>query len=71
MSKNKMGSTPDIPERKHIQEQDDELKNEDGIGPGTNAQIAQFHEEDSTEQKEFIKSQYRNAPQGKGANAKT
>ena len=66
MSKPKMGSHPEINERKDIQERDDELKNEDGIGPGTNAQIAQFHEEDSTAQKEFIKSQDRDAPQGKG-----
>ena len=69
MSKNKMGSHSDIPERKDIQERDDQLENEDGIRPGTNAQTAQFNNEDSTEQKELIKSQNRNAPQGKGADS--
>ena len=61
-----MGSHPRIDERKDIQERDDELMNEDGIGPGTNAQSAQFHQEDSTDQVEFIKSQKRDLPRGKG-----
>jgi hypothetical protein len=40
MSNNKMGSKPDIPERKDVQERDDEILNENGIGPGTHAQTA-------------------------------
>ena len=65
MNKNKPNGKPDVPERKDLQEQDDELLNEDGIGPGTGAQTAVHHHEDSTEQQEFIRTQDRNAQPGR------
>lgn len=56
MSKNKMGVQRELPERKAIQEQDDELNQEDGIGPGSNAQSAQFREQDSSQHEQFTRA---------------
>lgn len=64
MNKGKPNDPIEIPDRKDIHERDDELTGEDGIGPGTNAQSAQFHKGDSTEQKRFIRSQDRNSKGG-------
>lgn len=71
MSKDKLGGKPEMKERKDVQERDDAIMNETGMGPGSGAQIAQHHREDSTHQKEFIKSQSRNASPGKGNNVQT
>lgn len=71
MSKEKLGGKPELKERKDVQERDDAIMNETGMGPGSGAQTAQHHREDSTHQKEFIKSKSRNASPGKGNNVQT
>jgi hypothetical protein len=62
MNKGKPDDPIEIDERKDLQERDDELTGEKGMGPGANAQIAQFSNEEAETRKKTTKSQ---SPGGK------